>query len=140
MTTAIPDSVRALLRSGRLAHLVTINPDGSPHVTGIWVGVRGDEIVSGHLRAQHKLRNIRRDPRVALSFDAEGSNAIGMQHYVVVYGRARVTEGGAPELLHELAQTYVGPGTQFPPVEQPPPGYVVAITPERFGGLGPWTD
>jgi PPOX class probable F420-dependent enzyme len=137
-TPTIPASVRAVIESGRLGHLVTLNPDGSPQVTCVWVGLQGDELVTAHLRDQQKLRNIRRDPRVALSFEAEGGNAIGMQHYLVIYGRARLTEGGAPELLQRLAQTYVGPGTRFPPIDQPPPGYVLAITPERFGGLGPW--
>jgi PPOX class probable F420-dependent enzyme len=137
----LPESARAVLASGALAHLVTINRDGSPQVTCVWVGLDGDEIVSGHLRAdQRKLRNIARDPRVALSLDAVGANAIGMRHYLVVHGRARITEGGAPELLHELAQTYVGPGTRFPPMADPPPGVVVRITPERIGGLGPWTE
>ena len=51
-----------------------------------------------------------------------------------------VTEGGAPELLHRLAQTYVGPGTVFPPMPNPPPGFVTHVTVTRVGGNGPWTD
>ena len=138
--TTIPASARAVIESGRLGHLVTLNADGSPQVTCVWVGLQGDELVTAHLGGQQKLRNIRRDPRVALSFDAEGSNAIGMQQSLVIYGRARLTEGGAPQLLQRLAQTYVGPGTKFPPMDQPPPGYVLVITPERFSGLGPWVE
>jgi PPOX class probable F420-dependent enzyme len=138
--TTIPASVRTAIESGRLGHLVTLNADGSPQVTCVWVGVQSDQLVTAHLRDQQKLRNIRRDPRVAVSFDAEGKNAIGMQHYLVVYGRARVIEGGAPEFLGQLAQTYIGPGAKFPPMDQPPPGCVLVITPERFGGLGPWMD
>jgi len=104
------------------------------------VGLDGDEIVSGHLSAaQQKLKNVARDPRVSLSIEAPGRNEIGMQHYLVVHGRARVTEGGAPELLNRLAQVYVGPGTKFPPMDDPPPGYVMHITPQRVVGLGPWT-
>ena len=107
-------SLRALIESGPLAHLVTLNPDGSPQVTVVWIGVEGDEIVSGHLFRHRKVRNIERDPRVALSLEASGTNAIGMRDYAVVYGTARVTEGGAPELLQRLARTYVGPGVTFP--------------------------
>jgi len=137
----LPDSAREVLTSDALAHLVTINRDGSPQVSCIWVGLDGDEIVSAHLRAgQQKLRNIARDPRVTLSVEATGANAIGMQHYLVVHGVARITEGDAPELLHELAQVYVGPGTVFPPMPDPPPGVIVHIRPERIGGLGPWLD
>jgi PPOX class probable F420-dependent enzyme len=134
----IPPEAREILESDALGHLVTLNPDGSPQVTCIWVGIDGDEIVAGHLFPQQKLRNIERDQRVALSLEAEDSNEIGMRHYLVVHGRARVVPGGAPELLHELAQTYIGPGTEFPPMPDPPPGNVTRITPERFGGVGPW--
>ena len=63
----LPESARAVLESGALAHLVTTNPDGSPQVSCIWVGLDGNEIVSGHLRgSQQKLRNVARNPRVAL--------------------------------------------------------------------------
>jgi hypothetical protein len=78
--------------------------------------------------------------RVALSFEATTTNQIGMRHYLVVYGQARITEGGAPELLHELAQTYVGPGTDFPPFPNPPPGYITRVRPTRVSGAGPWAD
>jgi PPOX class probable F420-dependent enzyme len=134
----IPQEARAVLESNALAHLVTLNPDGSPQVTCVWVGLEGDEIVAGHLFPQQKLRNIERDPRVALSIEADATNDIGMRHYLVVHGRARVRDGGAPELLHDLAQTYIGPGAKFPPMPDPPPGKVTRITPERFGGVGPW--
>ena len=56
-----------MIESGRPAHLVTLNRDGSPQVSCVWVGLDGDEIVSAHLNAeQQKLRNIRRDPRVPM--------------------------------------------------------------------------
>jgi PPOX class probable F420-dependent enzyme len=137
----LPESARAVIESGALAHLVTRNRDGSPQVSCIWVGLEGDDIVSGHLRAsQQKLRNVRRDPRVVLSLEAESANAVGMRHYLVVHGTARVTDGGAPELLQRLARTYVGPDVTFPPQPDPPAGFVMRITPERISGLGPWVD
>ena len=137
--TILPAEVRALIESGSLAHLVTINANGSPQISCVWVGLDGDEIVCAHLSgAQQKLKNVARDPRVALSIEAQARNEIGMQHYLVVHGRARITEGGAPELLHRLAQVYVGPGTTFPPMPDPPPGCVLHITVDRLGGYGPW--
>lgn len=135
------DAARRVIGSGALAHLVTLNQDGSPQVTVVWVGLEGDELVSAHLDGrQKKLQNMRRDPRVVLSFEAEGANAIGMRNYLVVHGRARVTEGGAPELLNALAQTYIGPGTAFPPMPDPPPGFVAHIAVTRVAGSGPWFD
>lgn len=127
-----------MLESDRLAHFVTLNPDGSPQVTCVWVGLEGDEIVSGHLAMQQKVRNIERDPRVALSIESKRTNKLGLQEYLVVHGRARIQQGGAPELLQRLAHTYIGPDAVFPPMPDPPPGFVTRITVERLGGVGPW--
>src|ERR671911_1099211 len=139
MTVLNPEACD-VLTAGRLAHLVTINADGSPQVSIVWVGLDRDEIVSGHLGVRQKLRNIERDPRVVLSLEAGHRNAMGLDEYLVVRGTARVTEGGAAELLQRLADVYLGPGTKFPPVDDPPPGYVLRITPASIGGVGPWAE
>jgi len=136
--TSIPDSARAVLESSAPVHLVTLNPDGSPQVTVVWVGLDGDEIVAAHLPEHRKIRNIRNDSRVALSMETGRVNAMGLTEYLVVYGTARVTEGGAPELLQELAHTYLGPDVRFPPMDNPPPGYITHITVDRVAGVGPW--
>jgi PPOX class probable F420-dependent enzyme len=134
----IPDSVRAVLESGRLAHLVTLNKDGSPQLTCVWVGVEGDEIVVAHLSEHVKVKNIRRDGRVSLSIETDGISPQGLDEYLVVHGNARITEGGAAELLQKLAYVYIGPGVKFPPMDNPPAGYVTHIEPRRYGGVGPW--
>ncbi len=117
---------------------MTLEPDGHPQVSIVWVGLDGDEIVAGHLPDHRKLRNIRRDPRVVLSIEAGTRNEIGLDEYIVAHGTARVTEGGAPELLQRLARVYLGPDVKFPPTDDPPPGYITHITVERIGGVGPW--
>lgn len=134
----IPDQVRAVLEGRALGHLVTLEPDGRPQVSIVWVGIDGDEIVAAHLPEHRKIRNIRRDPRVALSVEAGTRNQMGLDEYVVIHGNARVTEGGAPQLLQSLARTYLGPDVKFPPMDDPPPGYITHITVERIGGVGPW--
>jgi PPOX class probable F420-dependent enzyme len=134
----IPPEARAVLESDRLAHFVTLNPDGSPQVSCVWVGLEGDEIVSGHLGRWQKVRNVERDPRVSLSVETDTVNEIGLLEYLVVHGRARIQEGGAPELLQRLASTYIGPDVVFPPMPDPPPGFVTRIAVERLGGVGPW--
>ena len=135
----LPESARALVESGALAHLVTRNPDGSPQISCVWVGLDGDELVSGHLsRSQRKLANVVRDPRVSLSMEAQETNEIGMRHYLVIHGRARITEGGAADLLQRLAHVYIGPDVHFPPMPEPPPGFVMHIEVDRIGGVGPW--
>jgi PPOX class probable F420-dependent enzyme len=116
---------------------VSVRP-GGPQVTAAWVGIDSDEIVLATLPDQRKLRNLRRDPRVALSVPSSTINEWGLLEYLVVYGTARVTEGGAPEVLQRLAHTYLGPDVVFPNMPDPPPGFVTRITPERLGGVGPW--
>jgi PPOX class probable F420-dependent enzyme len=135
----IPDSAREVLESDALGHLVTINRDGSPQASIVWVGVEGDDLVTAHLHWQQKLRNVSRDPRVLVSFEAAGANPIGMRHSLVVQGRAAIEEGGAPELLQELAYVYVGPDVTFPPMPDPPPGWRLRITVDKLGGIGPWS-
>ena len=134
----LPDSARELIESGALAHLVTLNRDGSPQVSCVWVGIDGDELVSGHLPEHQKVRNIRRDPRVSVTFEGTRVQPPGLKEYLVVHGRAYVTEGGAPELLQRLAHVYLGPDVKFPPMPDPPPGYITHIQVERVGGVGPW--
>ncbi len=136
----LPSSVRAFIESGPLAHVVTLGADGSPHVSMAWVGLEGDEIVIGTLPDQAKLANLRADPRIALSFQAEGRNEYGLDRYLVLRGTARVTEGGAADLLQRLAYTYIGPGVRFPPMPNPPPGYVIRINVEKIYGNGAWSE
>jgi PPOX class probable F420-dependent enzyme len=138
--TPLPASARVLLESDALAHLVTLEPDGRPQVTCVWVGLDGDEIAAAHLPEHRKIRNIRRDGRVALSLEAKSRNEMGLTEYLVVYGTARVTEGGAAELLQRLARTYLGPDVRFPPMPDPPPGFITHITVDRIAGVGPWRD
>lgn len=136
----LPPEARELLESDGLVHLVTLNPDGSPQLSCVWVGLDGDEIVSGHMLRRQKIRNVERDPRVVLSIEGEGLNELGLREYLVVHGSARVQEGGAAELLQRLAHVYLGPNVEFPPPGYHAPGYVLRITPKRLGGVGPWTD
>ena len=61
-----------------------------------------------------------------------------MTPYLSITGTAHVEEGGAPELLRELAKTMIGPDAKFPPMDDPPPGFVTHITVNKIGGNGPW--
>ena len=130
------DAVRQAVTAGHLSHLVTLNPDGSPHVSVVWVGLDGDEIICAHLGSWKKVKNVQQDARVALSMLTGGKTG-GMDNYLVLSGRARLTEGGAPELLNRLAQVYIGPGTKFLP-DNAPAGYITHIQVEHIHGVGPW--
>ena len=134
------DAARDLIGKGSDATLVTLNPDGSPQISLVWVALQstpdGDELVTAHLAEHKKVRNIRKDPRVALTIVSVGEVGQEMRPYLAVNGTARIVEGGAPELLKELARTLSNPDV-FPP-EGAPPGFLTRIRIDKVGGMGPW--
>ena len=136
----VPDEARRILESDSLAHVTTIDPDGRPQTTLAWVGLEGDEVVFATLPDQRKLRNLRRDPRITISIQTERVTPYGLHEYLVIYGTARVTDGGGPQVLQRLAHTYLGPDVTFPPMPDPPPGFVTRVTVDRLGGVGPWNE
>jgi PPOX class probable F420-dependent enzyme len=130
-------ALRALVVTGPLCHLTTLNPDGSPQVTVVWIGVDGDELVSAHLPHNQKVRNMERDPRVVLSFLGPHEKGALLQPYAVVRARSDVQRSNeAWDVLDRLAKTYVGPETTFPAPRRP--GFVVRYAIEHVGGVGPW--
>jgi PPOX class probable F420-dependent enzyme len=127
-----------LLESAAVATVATINADGSVHLSSAWVGIEDGEIVFATLPDQRKLRNLRRDPRVALTIQSERVNEWGLQEYLVLEGTARITQGGAAEMLQRLAHTYLGPDVVFPAMPNPPPGYITRVKVQRVRGIGAW--
>ena len=135
--SSLPPELRDLIESGPMAHLSTINADGSPQVSVIWVGLDGDDLVSGHMSRYAKLRNIERDPRVVLSFDAPRAPGVFMNPYAVLRAHATVEHRDDTwDLLNRLTKVYVTPDTEFPAPRGP--GYTVRYSVERVGGVGPW--
>jgi PPOX class probable F420-dependent enzyme len=98
--------VRRVLDGTPIAHLATVLPDGSPHTVPLWVGVRGDRIVILTGPGSRKARNLRRDPRMALSI-APADNP-----FMPVIVRGRVVEwvegDAAWEIIDELSRKYIG--------------------------------
>lgn len=136
--TRLSDPLRTLIASGPLAQLATINPDGSPQVTVIWIGLDGEQIVSGHMSHHRKLRNIERDPRVVLSFVGPRDHDAVLNPYAVLRCTASVEPtDDAWDLPNRLAKVYMQPDSEFPAPRGP--GYIVRYTVERVGGVGPWS-
>jgi PPOX class probable F420-dependent enzyme len=129
--------LRALIESGPMAHLSTINPDGSPQVTVIWIGLDGTEIISGHMSHKRLVQNIERDPRVVLSFDGPREPGAKLNPYATLRARATVTPSDDTwNLLNRLAKIYMAPAAEFPASKGP--GYITRYRVERIGGVGPW--
>lgn len=135
------DVARDLIGQGADATLVTLNPDGSPQVSLVWVALQstpdGDELVTAHLAEHKKVRNIRNDPRVAVTIVSLDRPSQGMRPYLSITGNARIVEGGAPELLKALNPVLGDPNLKFPP-EDAPPGYLTRVRIDKVGGIGPW--
>jgi PPOX class probable F420-dependent enzyme len=135
---SLSPELRQLIESGPLAHLSTVNADGSPQVSVIWLGLDGETPVSAHMSHQQKLRNIAREPRVVLSFDAPREPGIFLAHHAVLRARATI-EGPtveAWELLDRLAKVYMAPDADFPAPRGE--GHIIRYTIERVSGVGPW--
>src|SRR3954471_1540820 len=123
----IPEGARRFLAAGPLAHVVTLDPDGTPHVSLAWAGFDGDQLVFASFFDQRKIENLRRDPRVTLSFQTnENADREFLHPYLVIRGRATVTPGGAMPVMDRLAESYIGPGERFPNREMPE-GIVVHV-------------
>ena len=113
--SGLPRELRDLIESGPMAHLSTINADGSPQVSVIWIGLDGDDLVSGHMRWNAKLRNIERDPRVVLSFDAPRVPGVFLNPYAVLHARAAIQPSDdAWDLLDRLTKVYMSPVGELP--------------------------
>lgn len=134
----LKDEARALIGSGANATLVTLNDDGSPQVSVVWVELQGDELVSAHRAERKKVRNMRRDGRVALTIIGDDRGTAHVKPYLAITGTARIVEGGSTEVLQRLtavmAPEFVG---QFPGPDAPP-GFLTRITIDKVTGVGPW--
>ena len=135
--TALTPGARAFLAQGMFAHVITLNPDGTPHVSVAWAGVDGDDVVWATFSDQLKIENLRRDPRITLSFLAHESGGELLHPYLVVRGRAVVSDGGAMAVMDHLAPTYLGPGAVFP-LRSMPPGLAIRVEVDKVYGQGAW--
>jgi len=130
--TTLPDALLALLRQPSPCFIATTMPDGSPHLTETWVDTDGAHVLINSVQGYLKVRNIARDPRVAVAI-ADSANP---SRYFQVRGRvvATTTEGAA-EHIEMLAQRYLG---------TPYPWYggrdqvrvLITIAPEKISGMG----
>jgi PPOX class probable F420-dependent enzyme len=137
VTAALPQELRDLVESGPLTYVSTINADGSPQVTAIWIGLEGDGLISTHMRYNAKLRNMARDPRVVLSFAPPQRPGDWMSPHAIIRATATIGPLGLTgPLLTRLAKVYVGPDAEYPDEAQT--GYIVRYSIDRIGGVGPW--
>ena len=132
MPAPLSPGFQTLLREPAYCQIATLMPDGSPQITQVWVDTDGEHILVNTAEGRQKVRNVRRDPRVALNV-VDPANAWRLAS---VPGRVvEVTAEGADRLIDELAKKYLGADSY--PFRQP--GEVrltLKIAPERINELG----
>jgi PPOX class probable F420-dependent enzyme len=131
MPERIPESHADLFKKTAFGNLATIMPDGSPQVTPVWVDYDGQYVRFNSAKGRVKDRNVRRDPRVAISIlDPENP-----YRYVEIRGRVvEITEKGADEHINQLSQKYLGQAVY--PYRQPGEVRVMyKIAPERVSTM-----
>ena len=130
------------IESGAPATLCTLNKDGRPQQSLVWVGVEDQTLLIGHTAGYLKVKNMTRDPRVSVSFASGSRNALGIQEYLVIEGTAEVTRGDALGLLEKIAPQYLEEGEEMAlgGLATDSEGWITRITPTRMRGWGPWQE
>ena len=101
----LPEPLLALLKQPSPCYIATVMPDGSPQLTQTWVDTDGTHVVINSVAGYQKIRNIERDPRVAVNV----SDPTNPSRYYAVRGRVvEMTSEGGAEHIDELAQRYLG--------------------------------
>lgn len=132
MSVPLSDAVRRLLDAPNAGVLATVNPDGSPQTSVVWIGTDGDDVVISSQAGRRKIRNLERDPRASLCvFDLADS-----ERYVEVRGTATVTVDEGRRLAVSLAERYEGEGAGEEYLRLPPEAVrvVIRLTPHRVLG------
>lgn len=130
--TQLTDDLLALLRGPSPCYIATLMPDGSPQLTQTWVDTDGEHIIINTVEGFQKLKNIARDPRIAVAI-ADPANPF---RYIQVRGRVvnTTTEGGA-EHIEQLSQKYTGgPYAWYGGRDQV--RVILIIEPEKISGMG----
>jgi PPOX class probable F420-dependent enzyme len=132
MAIKLPESARKMLQDKAYGHVVTQGSDGSPQVTMVWVDAEGDEVLFNTAEGRKKPQNLRRDPRVVISVQDRNNP----QAYLLVHGRASLTEAGADAHIDKLAHRFLGVDKY--PYRQPGERRVlVRVAVDRIGGFAP---
>jgi len=132
MTAELNDTVRRLLDEPNPAVLATLNPDGSPQTSVVWVTRNGNDLLLSSAAGRRKERNMRRDPRVSLTV----ADRRDPQLYAEIRGVAAITEDAGRRFAVQLEEQYGGPGAGDQFLQLPPEviRVIVTITPDRVTG------
>lgn len=128
----LPDELLALLGATSTGYIATLMRDGSPQLTQVWVDTDGEHVIVNSVDTHLKVRNLRRDPRVAITV----SDPSQPRRFFQVRGRAiDITTDGGAEHIEKLAHKYTGkPYTWWGGRDQT--RVIITIEPEKVSGMG----
>ncbi|GII84708.1 PPOX class F420-dependent enzyme [Sphaerisporangium siamense] len=134
MTVTLGDGARKLIDGANVGILGTLNPDGSPQTSVVWVGRDGDDVLISTAQGRRKEKNLRRDPRASLCVYDKADPLT----YIEVRGTATVTEDAGRALAVALAERYEGAGAGEEYLALPPEvvRVVIRLTPRKVLGTG----
>ena len=128
----IPNQYLDLFQKKAFANLATLNPDGSPQVTPVWVDFDGQHILVNSAKGRRKDKNMRAHPRVALSIQDPDNP----YRYVEVRGKvSEITQKGADEHIDSLAKKYLG-ADKYPHRQPGEVRVLYKIEPQKFSSMG----
>ncbi|MGH3312310.1 MAG: PPOX class F420-dependent oxidoreductase [Streptomyces sp.] len=132
MAAQLSDSLKKVLDTPVFVSIATIQPDGSPQVSPVWVKRDGDELLISTTLDRRKTLNLQRDPRVTVMVQP----ADAPYTYAEIRGTVSMTTEGGQELIDELAQKYVGKTyAEFNPhADQNGERVVVRVSPRKVAG------
>lgn len=125
--TQISERARAWLDSPEFATVATLNPDGRPQLSVVWVERDGDDVLISTVAGRRKHLNIERDPRVTVLVYPKDDP----YSYVEVRGTATMTEEGGRELIDRLNEAYTGTGRYAGDDGTANVRVVVRVTPDK---------
>ncbi len=128
---ALSPELLELLRAPSPCFVTTLMADGSPQITEVWVDTDGEHVVINSWEGALKLRNVRRDPRVAVAI----ADKEDLVRYLSVRGEVvRITTDGAEDHINQLSQKYLG--TDYPGFGPPATRVKLFIRADKIGGVG----
>jgi PPOX class probable F420-dependent enzyme len=131
MAVTLNDKQKKLITDKNFGHIATLNKDGSPQVSPVWIELDGNYLVVNTEQKRLKTRNIKRDPRVAVSIQ----NAENPYQYIEIRGRAvEVTDNGGFEGIDRLSAKYTGQ-EKYPGNAPGDVRIVIKIEPEHVTGM-----
>ncbi|MFI0445597.1 TIGR03618 family F420-dependent PPOX class oxidoreductase [Actinomadura sp. 6N118] len=141
-TPSLPASTHRLFETDRYATFVTINADGTPQTSLMWITRDGDDLVFGVEGHRLKVRNLRRDPRVTVVIEDDRNSPQGLRQHLIVRGTVTFEGPDIPEhftnFMDQQSQRYLG--TDYPFANRNSRTALVGrIRVDRVSGVGPWT-